>query len=224
MQSFETIRARAAAHKGGDAGLQALLAETTVRTPADIAAIGDDRILSEFSKRVFQSGFNWKVVENKWPGFEDAFERFDITRNVFMSDDDFDRHLTNKAIIRHAKKIISVRDNAIFLSDLAKEHGSAAHAIGHWPVEDQVGLLAFMKKRGARLGGMTGQYALRFLGRESFILSTDVVTALITAGVVDKAPTSKTALAATQAAFNEWKAQSGLSLTHLSRVLAMSVG
>jgi 3-methyladenine DNA glycosylase Tag len=71
---------------------------------------------------------------------------------------------------------------------------------------------------------MTGQYALRFLGRESFILSQDVVTALIAAGVVDMTPTSKTALATTQAAFTQWKAESGLSLTHLSRVLAMSVG
>ena len=224
MESFEKIRARAAAQKGGDDALNALLATATVRTPAEIASLGDDRILSEFSKRVFQAGFNWKVVENKWDGFEEAFEGFAITRNVFMSDDDFDRHLANKAIIRHAKKILSIRDNAVFLSDLAKEHGSAARAFANWPAEDHVGLLALMKKRGARLGGMTGQYALRFLGRESFILSQDVVTALIAAGVVDKAPTSKTALAATQAAFNQWKAESGLSLTHLSRVLALSVG
>lgn len=224
MESFEKIRARAVAQKGGEDALNELLSTVIVRPPSEIAALGDDRILSEFSKRVFQAGFNWKVVESKWDGFEKAFENFDITRNVFMSDDDFDSHLANTGIIRHAKKILSIRDNAIFLSDLAKAHGSAAGAIANWPVEDHIGLLALMKKRGARLGGMTGQYALRFLGRESFILSRDVVTALISAGVVDKAPTSKGALTATQNAFTEWKAQSGLSYTHLSRILAMSVG
>lgn len=224
MESFDKIWARASAQKGGDDALNDLIGAAIVRAPQDIAALGDDRILSEFSKRVFQAGFNWKVVENKWDGFEEAFEGFDVTRNVFMSDDDFDRHLANKSIIRHAKKILSIRDNAVFLSDLAKEHGSAAKAFANWPLDDHIGLLALMKKRGSRLGGMTGQYALRFLGRESFILSQDVVAALIAAGVVDKAPTSKGALAATQAAFIEWKVQSGLSFTHLSRVLALSVG
>ncbi len=221
MESIKAIYDRAAKRKGGEAALEEMLAGADQHA-RDIAKLGDDRILSEFSKRVFQSGFNWKVVENKWPDFETAFHGFDIGRNALMSDDDLDRHLANKGIVRHAAKILSVRDNAIFLSDLAKEHGSAARFFADWPAEDHVGLLEVMKKRGARLGGMTGQYALRFLGRESFILSQSVVAALIAAGVVDKAPTSKGALAAVQAAFNGWKKESGWSLTRLSRVLALS--
>ncbi|MEM7268398.1 MAG: DNA-3-methyladenine glycosylase I [Pseudomonadota bacterium] len=224
MKSFESIRAEAVKQKGGDEVLEADLKGSIVRTPEEIAALGDDRLLSEFSKRVFQSGFNWKVVEKKWPDFETAFEGFDVTRNVFMSDDDLDAHLKNTGIVRHAKKILSVRDNAIFLSDLAKEHGSAAAAIGHWPSDDYIGLLDVMKSRGSRLGGMTGQYTLRFIGKESFILSRDVTAALISAGVIDKPASSKGAMKAVQAAFNDWKEESGLSLTHISRVLAMSVG
>ncbi len=221
MESIKAIYDRAAKRKGGEAALEEMLAGADQHA-RDIAKLGDDRILSEFSKRVFQSGFNWKVVENKWPDFETAFHGFDIGRNALMSDDDLDRHLANKGIVRHAAKIMSVRDNAVFLSDLAKEHGSAARFFADWPAEDHVGLLEVMKKRGSRLGGATGQYALRFLGRESFILSPSVVAALIAAGVVDKAPTSKGALAAAQAAFNAWKAESGWSLTRLSRVLALS--
>lgn len=224
MTGFDGIRERAAARKGGEAALEALLETVEVRSPEELAALPDDRILSEFSKRVFQAGFNWQVVENKWNDFETAFERFDIARNVFMSDDDLDRHLANKAIIRHGTKIVSIRENAAFLSDLAREHGSAANAIAQWPVDDHIGLIALLKTRGSRLGGMTGQYALRFLGKESFVLSRDVVTALIGAGVIDKAPTSKAGLAATQAAFSRWRDETGLSLTHLSRILAMSVG
>lgn len=59
---------------------------------------------------------------------------------------------------------------------------------------------------------------------DSFILSKDVVGRLIAEGVVDKAPTSKKAMAATQAAFNEWRRQSGRSLKEVSRVLALSIG
>lgn len=224
MESFSDIYARAAARKGGTDALEALLAGAEVKSPEEIAAMGDDRILSEFSRRVFQAGFNWKVIDSKWDGFETAFHGFDIGRNAFMSDDDLDAHLKDKGIVRHAKKILSVRDNAIFLADLAKEHGSAAKAIGCWPADDLIGLWDVMKKRGARLGGATGQYSLRFLGKESFILSRDVTAALIAAGVVDKPPTSKGALKAVQQAFNDWKAESGETMTRISRVLALSTG
>lgn len=221
MSEIKTIYDRAAARKGGPEALEAMLAEADGHR-RDIAALGDDRILAEFTKRVFQSGFNWKVIEKKWPDFEAAFHGFDVGRNAMMSDDDLDRHLANKGIVRHAQKILSVRDNAIFLSDLAKEHGSAARFFADWPVEDHVGLLEVLKTRGARLGGATGQYALRFLGRESFILSPSVTAALIEAGIVDKASTSKSALRKVQEAFNRWRAETGWSLTRLSRILALS--
>ena len=57
----------------------------------------------------------------------------------------------------------------------------------------------------------------------SFILSGDVTAALIHAGIIDKAVTSKKAKAAVQDAFNEWCHQSGEDLTYVSRVLAHSI-
>lgn len=221
MQSYAAIKKRAEDRKGGAEALDVLLADDSPK--ADISRLTDDRILSEFSKRVFQAGFNWSVVENKWDGFETAFHQFDIGRNAMMSDDDFDGHLKNTAIIRHATKILSVRDNAVFLSDLAKEHGSAAKFFNDWPSADLVGLWDVMKKRGSRLGGVTGQYALRFLGKDCFILSRGVASALVQAGVVDGPVTSKTAQRKIQDAFNHWHDETGESYTRISRVLAMSV-
>ena len=95
--------------------------------------------------------------------------------------------------------------------------------LGGWPSEDYIGLLDLLKDRGARLGGATGQYAMRFCGRDSFILSRDVTARLIAEGVIDKPATSKSARRAVQAAFNTWMEQSGRSLTEISRVLAMSI-
>ena len=219
MKTFAQIREMAVARKGEEA--IAAYVPDPLQTP--LASLTDDRLLSEFSKRVFQSGFNWKVVENKWPGFETAFHGFDIGRNAMMSDEDLDRHLKNTGIVRHATKILSVRDNAVFMSDLAREHGSAAQFIGNWPVSDTIGLLDVMKKRGNRLGGATGQYALRFAGYENFILSRSVIAALNMAGVIDGAATSKGARVKVQAAFNIWQSESGESQARISRVLAMSV-
>lgn len=141
-----------------------------------------------------------------------------------MNDDWFDALVQDTRIVRHGAKILSVRDNAVFLQELAQENGSAAQVFANWPKDDFIGLLDLLKKRGTRLGGNTGPYALRFIGLDGFILSRDVVARLIAEGVVDKAPTSKSAMAKVQAAFNEWRAQSGRSLKEISRVLAMSIG
>ena len=76
-----------------------------------------------------------------------------------------------------------------------------------------------------RLGGRTGQYFLRFIGKDSFITSTDVVACLRDAGLdISQTPTSKRDLAKIQAQFNVWAKETGLPLTHLSRICAMSIG
>ena len=89
--------------------------------------------------------------------------------------------------------------------------------------EDFAGLLTLIKKRASHLGGTSGQYFLRTMGVDSFVLSKDVVRALIREGVVDKAPTSQRDLAKVQEAFNRWRKQSGRSLSEISRTLACSI-
>ena len=61
------------------------------------------------------------------------------------------------------------------------------------------------------------------MGKDCFILSRSVVSALNRAGVIDGAATSKRAQKAVQAAFNDWHATTGESYTRLSRIRAMSV-
>jgi 3-methyladenine DNA glycosylase Tag len=225
MRSFEEIEALAAEKKGGPEKLAALLGEhNPPKSEAELEKIGDDRWLAMFTKCVFQAGFSWKVIEQKWPGFEEAFEGFDIARLSFLPDEAFEALLKDTRIVRNGIKIKTVQDNAVFLKDLAVEHGSAAKFLAHFPVTDQIGLMEILKKRGNRLGGNTGQLALRFMGKESFLLSGDVVNALIRENVIENASLSKKNLNAIQAAFNDWKATSGRTLNEISRILAFSVG
>ncbi len=221
MRSFAEIYEIAADRKGGEDVLESLLDRP--KSPDELAAIPDDRWLAKFTQMIFNSGFNWKVVEAKWPGFEEAFAGFDVGRCSMMDDDWFDALLKDTGIVRHGAKIRSVRDNAVMLRDLADHHGSAGRCFAEWPRENYAGLLELLKKRGNRLGGNTGAYALRFMGVDSFIPSQDVVARLVAEGVIDKPPTSKTAMARVQSAFNDWAAESGRSFTEISRVLAMSV-
>ena len=221
FRSFDALFELAAARKGGAKAFEATL--SVPKAPEVLAGIPDDRWLSAMSKRVFQAGFNWTVVENKWPRFEEVFQGFQVGPMALMSDDDLDDYLKAEGIIRHAKKILSIRANAAFLRDLAVEHGSAGAAIGRWPVEDFAGLLWMLKSRGTRLGGATGMYFLRGMEVDGYILSRDVVRALIREGVVDRQPGGKRDLAAVQAAFNRWRSESGRPLTQISRVLACSI-
>jgi 3-methyladenine DNA glycosylase Tag len=219
--SFADLYAKAAARKGGAAALEALLKTPT--PPEDLAAVPDDRWLSDMTRRIFHSGFNWSVIDGKWDGFEEAFWHFDVGRCALMSDEDLDALVSDRRIVRNGAKIRAVLENAAFLQDLAAEHGSAARCFADWPADDFIGLLEMLKKRGARLGGRSGAMTMRFMGKDSFVLSGDVVKALIREGVVTKEPTSAKDLKAVQAAFNAWAAESGRPLTQISQVLAFGV-
>ncbi|MDH3196433.1 MAG: DNA-3-methyladenine glycosylase I, partial [Hyphomicrobiales bacterium] len=188
VQTYQAIFARAAERHGSAKALEAKLAESRPKSSAELAALPDDRWLAEMTRRIFQAGFNWSVIDNKWDGFEAAFEGFDVGRWAMAGDDDLDRLARDTRIVRNPQKIRTVRENAVFLSDLAKEHGSAARFFADYPVTDQVGLMDILKKRGSRLGGTTAQYLLRLIGKDAFVLSRDVTAALIAAGVINKPP------------------------------------
>jgi 3-methyladenine DNA glycosylase Tag len=221
MKSFDEILELAVEKKGSLAEVEKQLPE--VKSPKQIAAMPDDRILAEMTRGVFQSGFAWKVIEAKWDGFEKAFKGFVPGKVTAFSDEDLEKLMANKEIVRNGAKIRATRDNAAFLTALVKEHGSAAKFFADWPVENIVGLWDEMKKRGNRLGGVTGPYVLRRIGKDTPVASQHVVAALVREGVVDKAATSKRDQAKLQEAFNTWAKESGRPLSHISRILAMTI-
>ncbi len=223
MIPFKAIRARAAKRKCGDAALLALLPKAG--SDKAVARLADDRALAEMAKRIFSAGFVWSVIETKWPGFEAAFLGFDPKRLLHQPDEFWEGLAGDKRIVRNPQKIAAVHENAQFVADIAKEHGSFGKFLAAWPAADQIGLLELLAKRGARLGGRTGQYFLRFVGKDGFVTSPDVVACLRDAGLdIAESPTSKKDLRKIQDQFNAWAAETGLPLTHISRICALSVG
>ena len=109
------------------------------------------------------------------------------------------------------------------IMDAARDHGSFGNFLAQWPQDDQVGLLMWLKRNGARLGGNTAQYFLRRVGWDGFILSRDVVTALTRAGILDASATSRKGLRQVQQAFNQWHRETGLPVSHLSRIVSFTV-
>src|SRR5215475_485202 len=220
---FKTIRARAEKRKGGTKELEKLLPKAT--NTSALAKLADDRMLAEMTRRVFSAGFAWSVIESKWPGFEDAFLGFAPAKLTFQPDDFWDGLLADTRIVRNGAKIVSVRQNAAFVQEIAREHGGFGKFLAAWPSRDEIGLLDLLNKHGSRLGGNTGQMFLRFVGWDGFVTSKDVVACLRDAGVdIAEEVKSKGDLAKVQAQFNAWAEETGLPYVHLSRICAMSIG
>lgn len=92
--------------------------------PKKFVPKSDDEYFEVLSKAVFQVGFNWRVVEKKWPAISKAFHGFAIERVARMSIDEVDELLKNKDIIRNGRKIMAVIANAQEFREIKKEHGS----------------------------------------------------------------------------------------------------
>lgn len=195
-----------------------------VRSARALGASKDDRWLAQMTRCVFQAGFVWRVIDHKWDGFEDVFFGFPPHKIVMLSPEQLDRFATNPRIVRNRQKVLTVQANAQFILDIAREHGSFGKFIAHWPGHDLVGLFEVLKKRGSRLGGMTGQRVLRNMGKDTYIVTGDVVRCVRCAGVgIGENPTSKRELALLQDAFNQWHEESGLPYSHISRICALSL-
>jgi 3-methyladenine DNA glycosylase Tag len=221
--SYEELYAHACRRKGGEQALEGLL--TGPRSRRYLTKLGEDRYLAEFTKKVFQSGFVWRVVEQKWQGFEDLFWGFNVDKLLLMPDEMLERKAADPAIIRNFTKVKAIRDNAAMIAETRRREGIGfGRFIASWPAEDIVGLWLYLKKHGARLGGNTGPYALRAVGVDSFLLTRDVEGFLRQHKLIEGGIGSQRALKATQEYFNRLRQESARSLTELSKLVSYNYG
>ena len=222
MEKFQDIYQRAAQRKGSEVMLQHLL--VAPQNAKQLTALPDDAWLEEFTRKIFQSGFYWSVINNKWPGFREVFWDFSVAKLLMMPPDMLEQKATDERIVRNFKKVQTIPENAYMIHEVASEHGSFSQFIADWPSDAIIGLWGYLKKHGARLGGNTGPYALRTLGKDTFLFSRDVESYLRAHKIIDGGLQTKKSLTSAQHFFNELQQQSGLSLQELSLLVAYSVG
>jgi 3-methyladenine DNA glycosylase Tag len=218
---FEAIEERARERVGG---MQALTNRLPIPKSADqLRAVPDDRYLSDMSRRIFRAGLKYSLVDGKWPAFEDVFFGFEPKRVVAMSDEELEALLQDQRLIRHWGKLKSVRANAAAITTLSEEKGGVGAYLSDWPRDDVVGLWADLAKRFTQLGGNSGPYFLRMVGKDTFILTDSVVKALNHWDAFDGTPKSKADRQKVQEAFNAWHRGTSRPLCQLSMILAASV-
>ena len=144
MESIDKIYARAADRKGGEQALTCLLGEGC--NDNALAKMTDDRLLSAFTKKVFQSGFVWRVVENKWADFEQAFFNFNIEKILMMPEEMLEQKAADPKIIRNFNKVKTIKANAQMIFEEQQNSHSFAAFVAKWPSNNIIGLWEYLKK------------------------------------------------------------------------------
>ena len=128
----------------------------------DPQSLGD--YLEVMSKSVFQSGISWKVVEAKWPGTREAFQRFDAETVAHFTPSDVDALATDTRVIRNHRKLQAIVENARRMVDLEELHGSFRNYLrSHGGFEETV---ADLHKQFRFLGDMGTYHFLYVVGED----------------------------------------------------------
>lgn len=184
----------------------------------------DGQYLSAITRRVFQAGMTHSVINTRWPAFEKAFWGFEPEKMVMLSPEQIETFAKDETLIRHLTKMRTIPLNAQMIVDIRQEQQiSFAEFIAAWPIEDITGLWALLKKRGSRLGGRSAAGFLRLIGKDTFLLSSDVIARLNANGIIKGTPTSQADLKLVQETFNHLHKHSGRPLCQLSSMLALSI-
>jgi 3-methyladenine DNA glycosylase Tag len=123
MRKFAEIYAIAAERKGDLDDRMGLM--DLPKSREELAAIPDNRWLSGMTRCVFNVGFNWYVVGNMRPAFEEVFGGFEIGPCSMLNDDDLGCLISDSRIVHSGRKIRTVPENATFTKNLSVQHGGA---------------------------------------------------------------------------------------------------
>ncbi len=136
--------------------------------------VNDDRRLFEkLCLEGFQSGLSWRTILDKREHLREAFHHFDIDKVAAFTEQDVERLLNNKGIIRHRGKIEAAINNAKRARELIEREGSLAAFIWRYEPaaaelakprtvsvsEASIALSKDLKKLGWKFVGPTTMYA-----------------------------------------------------------------
>tara|TARA_B110000116_G_scaffold268768_1_gene283441 strand:- start:1436 stop:1882 length:447 start_codon:yes stop_codon:yes gene_type:complete len=92
--------------------------------PPKITPTDDNGYFSELTKAVFRAGFSWAVIAEKWGGFVQSFDAFNLIRVAAYGPDELERLFEDRSIVRNRRKIIGTVENARTMLEFIDDHGS----------------------------------------------------------------------------------------------------
>lgn len=86
----------------------------------------DQRLFEKICLESFQSGLSWRTILAKRENFRAAFDDFNFNKISHYTENDVERLIKDKGIVRHRGKIEAVINNAKCAQELVKQEGSLA--------------------------------------------------------------------------------------------------
>ncbi|MGB2130100.1 MAG: DNA-3-methyladenine glycosylase I [Marinobacterium sp.] len=134
----------------------------------------DIRLFEKLCLESFQSGLSWRTILAKRENFRAAFMHFDFNRVAAFNEEDVERLLQDKGIVRHRGKIEAVINNARKAQELVEAEGSLAAFFWRFEPESDTlpapqtvssseqstALSKALKQRGWKFVGPTTVYSL----------------------------------------------------------------
>ena len=84
----------------------------------------DNAYFENMCRVIFQTGLNWRVIEDKWPTTKIAFADFEVSRVANFSDPEIMTLMKDPGIIRNKGKIKAIVQNAQNFIAIEKRYGS----------------------------------------------------------------------------------------------------
>ena len=92
----------------------------------------DKKLFEMLILESFQAGLSWECVLNKREDFREAFDGFDLKKVCGYQEEQVERLMQNKEIIRNRRKITASIKNANIFLEIQKEFGSFSDYLWHF--------------------------------------------------------------------------------------------
>ena len=84
----------------------------------------DDAYFENMCRVIFQSGLNWRVIEDKWLTTKKTFANFEVSKVAYFSDVEVENLMKDAGIVRNKGKIKAIIQNAQNYKAIEKQYGS----------------------------------------------------------------------------------------------------
>lgn len=84
----------------------------------------DNEYFENMSRIILVAGLNWHVIDKKWQTIKKAFCDFSIQAVARFQDEELERLMNDKGVIRNRNKIQAIILNARKFNEIQKENGS----------------------------------------------------------------------------------------------------
>ena len=135
-------------------------------SPPRIVPENDSGYFEKITQAAFQAGFSWQVIRQKWPDFGRAFAGFDIDTVAAFGDEDVERLLEDRGIVRNGRKIEATIANAKTCRALIDEYGSMQQYLRAMDGQDYYARSKSFSKQFKFLGPMGAYFFFYSVGED----------------------------------------------------------